>query len=78
LRTSKEGTALVAKAFRKSLKEVLPTLPQITVSLRGQKLYDLRGVNSYKLNGDLVGHFSDESGAQKHLDKATDRLFPAS
>ena len=45
-------------------------------SLRGQKLYDLRGVNIYKLNGDLVGHLSDASGAEKHLDKATDRLFP--
>jgi hypothetical protein len=47
-------------------------------SLRGQKLYDLRGVNIYKLNGDLVGHLPDASGAEKHLDKATDRLFPAS
>jgi hypothetical protein len=47
-------------------------------SLRGQKLYDLRGVNIYKLNSDLVGHLSDASGADKHLDKATNRLFPAS
>ena len=46
--------------------------------LKGQKLYDLRGVNIYKLNGDLVGHLSDAEGAEKHLDKATDRLFPAS
>jgi hypothetical protein len=45
---------------------------------KGLKLYDLRGVNIYKLNGDLVGHLSDMSGAEKHLDKATDRLFPAS
>ena len=45
---------------------------------KGQKLYDLRGVNIYKLNGDLVGHLSDASGAEKHLDKATDRLFLAS
>jgi hypothetical protein len=44
---------------------------------KGQKLYDLRGVNIYKLNGDLVGHLSDASGAEKHLDKATDRLFLA-
>jgi hypothetical protein len=27
------------------------------------------------LNGDLVGHLPDASGADKHLDKATDRLF---
>ena len=47
-------------------------------SLKGQKLYDLRGVNIYKLNGDLVGHLSDVNGAEKHLDKGTDRLFPAS
>ncbi len=47
-------------------------------SLKGQKLYDLRGVNIYKLNGDLVGHLPDASGADKHLDKATDRLFLAS
>jgi hypothetical protein len=45
---------------------------------KGQKLYDLRGVNIYKLNGDLVGHLSDTRGAEKHLDKGTDRLFPAS
>ena len=47
-------------------------------NLTGQKLYDLRGVNIYKLNGDLVGHLSDAKGAEKHLDKATDRLFPTS
>jgi hypothetical protein len=47
-------------------------------SLKGQKLYNLRGINIYKLNGDLIGHLSDAKGAEKHLDKATDRLFPAS
>jgi hypothetical protein len=47
-------------------------------SLKGQKLYDLRGANIYKLNGDLVGHLPDAGGSDKHLDKATDRLFPAS
>jgi hypothetical protein len=45
---------------------------------KGEKLFDLRGVNIYKLNGDLVGHLSDVSGAEKHLDKGTDRLFPVS
>jgi hypothetical protein len=44
-------------------------------SLTGQRLYNLRGVNIYKLNGDLVGHLADAKGAEKHLDKATDRLF---
>ena len=47
-------------------------------SLKGEKLYDLRGANIYKLNGDLVGHLSDARGTEKRLDKATDRLFPAS
>jgi hypothetical protein len=44
--------------------------------LKGQKLYDLRGVNIYKLNGDLVGHLSEARGEKKRLDKATDKLFP--
>jgi hypothetical protein len=47
-------------------------------SLKGEKLYDLRGANIYKLNGDLVSHLSDAHGTEKRLDKATDRLFPAS
>jgi hypothetical protein len=47
-------------------------------SLKGQKLYDLRGANIYKLNGDLVGHLSDAHGTEKRLDKATDKLFPTS
>ncbi len=44
--------------------------------LRGQKLYDLKDSNIYKLNGDLVGHLSDARGKGKRLDKATDKLFP--
>ena len=43
--------------------------------LKGQKLYDLKGSNIYKLNGDLVGHLSNARGAEKRLDKATDKLF---
>jgi len=46
--------------------------------LKGQKLYELKGSNIYKLNGDLVGHLSDARGAEKRLDKAADKLFPAS
>ena len=45
--------------------------------LKGQKLYDLKGSNIYKLNGDLVGHLPDARGAEKHLDKTTDKLFPS-
>jgi hypothetical protein len=44
---------------------------------QGQKLYDLKGSKIYKLNGDLVGHLSGARGAEKRLDKATDKLFPA-
>jgi hypothetical protein len=61
----------------KGVHVAVATGPSI-FSLTGRKLYDLRGVNIYKLNGDLVGHLSDAKGAEKHLDKATDRLFPAS
>jgi hypothetical protein len=50
---------------------------QEVFGLKGQKLYDLKGSNIYKLNGDLVGHLSDARGAEKRLDKATDKLFPS-
>jgi hypothetical protein len=44
--------------------------------LTGQKLYDLQGVNIYKLTRELVGHLSDPKVPKNILDKATDRLFP--
>jgi hypothetical protein len=47
-------------------------------SLKGEKLYDLRGINIYKLSGELVGHLANMSASERHLDKATDKLFPAS
>jgi hypothetical protein len=43
---------------------------------RGQKLYHLKGLNIYKLNGDMVGHLLEARGEKKRLDKATDKLFP--
>ena len=46
-------------------------------SLRGEKLYALRGTNIYKLSGELVGHLATAVGGDKHLDKVTDKLFPA-
>ena len=46
--------------------------------LKGKKLYDLRGVNIYKLSGELVGHLPDAQSTKRHLDKSTDKLFPAS
>jgi hypothetical protein len=47
-------------------------------SLKGEKLYDLNGAKIYKLSGELVGHLASASASEKHLDKATDRLFPVS
>jgi hypothetical protein len=44
--------------------------------LKGKKLYDLRGINIYNLSGALVGHLANAGGADKYLDKATDKLFP--
>jgi hypothetical protein len=43
----------------------------------GEKLYNLRGTNIYRLSGELVGHLATSLSADKHLDKATDRLFPS-
>jgi hypothetical protein len=47
------------------------------LGLRGQKLYDLKGTKIYRLSGELVGHLANVSG-ERHLDRATDKLFPAS
>jgi hypothetical protein len=47
------------------------------LDLKGKKLYDLRGINIYKLSGELVGHLATAHGTDKHLDKATDKLFPS-
>jgi hypothetical protein len=47
-------------------------------SHRGEKLYDLRGVNIYKLSGELVGHLASGTASERHLDKATDKLFSVS
>ena len=45
--------------------------------LRGKKLYTLKGANIYRPSGELLGHFSDARGAEKRLDRSTDRLFPS-
>ena len=50
----------------------------IIFDLKGKKLYDLKGVNIYRLSGELIGHLADVRAAEKHLDKATDKLFPFS
>jgi proteasome assembly chaperone (PAC2) family protein len=43
--------------------------------LHGQKLYVVRGINIYKLSGELVGHFSDANAAGVRLNKLADKLF---
>jgi sporulation protein YlmC with PRC-barrel domain len=63
--------------FNSSGIRVGVVIGNVVFGLKGQKLYDLKGSNIYKLNGDLVGHLSDVRGAEKHLDKATDKLFPS-
>ena len=53
-------------------------LGPVIFDLKGKKLYDLRGINIYRPSGELIGHLANAEGADKHLDKATDKLFPAS
>ena len=50
----------------------------VIFDLKGKKLYDLKGINIYRLSGELIGHLADGRGAEKHLDKATDKLFSVS
>ena len=77
-RTQRGRSIVDGNVFNSKGVHVAVVMGPAIFSRKGQKLYDLRGVNIYKLNGDLVGHLSDTKGAEKHLDKATDRLFPAS
>ena len=44
----------------------------------GEKLYNLRGTNICRLSGELVGHLANVGTSERHLDRATDKLFPAS
>ncbi|SDS18578.1 hypothetical protein SAMN05444158_1274 [Bradyrhizobium canariense] len=44
--------------------------------LTGKKLYDFKGINIYRLSGELVGHLSEGRGSEKRLDRSTDKLFP--
>ena len=43
--------------------------------LHGQKLYAVRGINIYKLSGELVGHLSDARTAGARLNRLADKLF---
>jgi hypothetical protein len=44
--------------------------------LDGQKIDELKGINLYRLSGELVGHLNGAHSAEKRLDRSTDRLFP--
>jgi hypothetical protein len=44
--------------------------------LGGQKLYNLKGINIYRLSGELVGHLPRTPDIEKRLDRSSDRLFP--
>jgi hypothetical protein len=66
------------KIFNRQGVHVATVRGSTIFSLRGEKLYDLRGVNIYKLSGEFVGHLASAGASKKHLDKATDKLFPTS
>jgi hypothetical protein len=66
------------KIFNSRGVHVAIVLGPTIFDLKGKKLYDLRGINIYKLSGELVGHLANAQGADRLLDKATDKLFPAS
>ena len=65
------------KIFNTQGVHVATVIGSSIFGLRGEKLYDLRGTNIYKISGELVGHLATAVGGDKHLDKVTDKLFPA-
>jgi hypothetical protein len=44
-------------------------------NVKNELMYRVKGMNIYRLTGELVGHFTDGRSADKRLDKATDKLF---
>jgi hypothetical protein len=46
--------------------------------LTGRKIYNLKGIKIYRLSGELVGHLANVRASERHLDRATDKLFPGS
>jgi hypothetical protein len=42
-----------------------------------QELYHLKGINIYRLSGELIGHLNGAQGSDKRLDRSTDKLFSA-
>jgi sporulation protein YlmC with PRC-barrel domain len=47
----------------------------VIFDLHGQKVYAIRGINIYKLSGELVGHLSDAHAAGTRLNRLADKLF---
>ena len=76
LRGPREEVDVNGNIFNSKGVHVGTVIEGAVFGLQGQKLYDLKGSNIYKLNGDLVGHLPDARGEKKRLDKATDKLFP--
>ena len=66
------------KIFNSRGVHVAIVLGPAIFDLMGKKLYDLKGVNLYRPSGELLGHLASASASNKHLEKATDKLFPAS
>ena len=63
------------KIFNSEGQYVAAVIANGIYDLSGKKLYDLRGQKIYKPTGEFVGHLNS-AGADKRLDKSTDRLFP--
>jgi hypothetical protein len=64
------------KIFNSTGEHVGHVMGRYIFDCRGNKLYDLKSANVYRLTGELVGHFSaDRRGSEKRLDKSSDKLF---
>jgi hypothetical protein len=69
-----EMTPMDGKIFDSDGHYVAYVRANAVYDLSGNKLYELRGQNIYKPTGELVGHLNS-TGADKRLDKSTDKLF---
>jgi hypothetical protein len=72
---TRRATAMDGNIFNSKGDHVAMIVGPSIFDLRGNRLYDVKGVKIYKLSGELVGHFADARSSEKHLDKATDKLF---
>ena len=65
------------KIFSSNGDHVAVVIGNVIFNLKGEKVYRLQGANIYRMTGELVGHLANAGGAEKRLDKATDKLFDA-